>query len=55
MCIMFNISKDGRTIHFYRVFNLDMNSDIEFECVPNSLLNPYGIKTENHMNIYIQS
>ena len=29
----------------YKGFNLDMNNDIEFECVPNALFKTYGTKT----------
>ena len=31
----------------YKGFNLDMNNDIEFECVPSALFNTYGIKKDN--------
>ena len=31
----------------YKGFNLDMNNDIEFECVPNALFKMYGTKKEN--------
>ena len=30
----------------YKGFNLDMNNDIEFECVPNALFKTYGTKKE---------
>ena len=30
----------------YKGFNLDMNNDIEYECVPSALYNTYGIKKE---------
>ena len=31
----------------YKGFNLDMNNDIEYECVPSALFNTYGIKKDN--------
>jgi hypothetical protein len=31
----------------YKGFNLDMNNDIAYECVPSALYNTYGIKKEN--------
>ena len=30
----------------YKGFNLDMNNDVEYECVPSALYNTYGIKKE---------
>ena len=53
--------KDGRIVDYkdyiqyfkawnatftYKGFNLDMNNDIEFECVPNALFKTYGTKKE---------
>ena len=34
----------------YKGFNLDMNNDVEYECVPSALYNTYGIKKENHFD-----
>ena len=31
----------------YKGFNLDMNNDVPFECVPSALFNTYGIKKDN--------
>ncbi len=31
----------------YKGFNLDMNNDVEYECVPSALFNTYGIKKDN--------
>jgi len=31
----------------YKGFNLDMNYDVEYECVPSALFNTYGIKKDN--------
>ncbi len=28
-------------------FNLDMNNDLEYECVPSALFSTYGIKKDN--------
>ncbi len=30
----------------YKGFDLDMNNDVEFECVPNALFKTYGTKKE---------
>jgi hypothetical protein len=38
----------------YKGFNLDMNNDIEFECVPNALFKTYGTKKETS-NQYLHS
>ena len=55
MAITSNISKHG-TQHLinYKGFNLDMNNDIEFECVPNALFKTYGTKKETS-NQYLHS
>ncbi len=38
----------------YKGFNLDMNNDIAFECVPNALFKTYGTKKEKS-NQYLHS
>ncbi len=38
----------------FKGFNLDMNNDIEFECVPNALFKSYGNKRKYQINIYTQ-
>ena len=52
----YNVKKDENYIKYYKAwnasfeykgFNLDMNNDIAYECVPSALYNTYGIKKEN--------
>ena len=52
----FDTKKNKDYIQFYKAwnasfnyqgFNLDMNNDVPFECVPSALFNTYGIKKDN--------
>ena len=56
----YDVKKDKEYIQYYKAwnasfnykgFNLDMNNDVEYECVPSALFNTYGIKKIIHANI----
>ena len=56
----YNVKKNKDYIQYYRAwnasfnykgFNLDMNNDVPFECVPSALFNTYGIKKDNSLLI----